>query len=708
MKSLSQVSEKIVHLSSLLLIFLFPLFFLPTTANFFETNKLMLLVVVVGIGLGAWGLNVITKKELPLTITPFTLPSLGLGLAFILSTFFAASNPTDSLIGRGTFFPALVLFMFVVVNMVTHRRYIIQAVYTLIGSAVVLSFISIFQSLGFGLSSLLNRFLNTNIPDTLAFTPAGSPIALLGFVTPILILTLFLAFSRRESLEKIVLFLLSAVMTAGVVLVMAFSFPGKDTAPVFLPPQAGYAITMETLKNTSTALLGYGPENFVNAYNRTRPAFMNLSDYWNVRFTSSTNELFQTVTTTGIVGLAAWIILTIAIIRSLRTSQSSQVGKVIKLVTGGVLFLLLLIPATYPHLFVFFILLTLYSLVLKFGNDPSVHDLNLNLNTFSIVRPDAENGVNQNPIPVLPYLVGLPIIIFSTVLFYLSGTAYLAEMTFKNSLDAAAQNDGLQTYNLQRDAIVQNPYVTRYRRAYSATNLALANSISSADELTDQDRANVSQLIQQSIREAKAAVTLDPVNSANWENLTFVYRSLINVAEGADSWTIASLAQAIQNDPINPRLRLELGGVYYALGRYDQAIRLYQQSAELKPNWANAYYNLSAAHQQKEELPQAFDYLRQVLSLVDPDTADYAKAQGEIEVLAEKLNVPEEDALVIEKPQGELQTPEPIPSPNPETQVELPENAGPDNLENQPVEEPTEAPEAASPTPEEPTPTPQP
>jgi tetratricopeptide (TPR) repeat protein len=503
-------------------------------------------------------------------------------------------------------------------------------------------------------------------------------------MVPVLILSLFLAFTRKESLEKIVLFLVSAVMTAGLVLVLAYSLPGKDTAPVFLPPRAGYAIALETLKNTSTALLGYGPENFVNAYNRTRPAFLNLSDFWNVRFTSSSNELFHADTTAGLVGLVAWVLVTVSVVRAIRAHESSQIGKVVKLITAGLLFLLILVPGTYPHLFALFVLLMLWSILMKANRNPQVADLELNLNTLSIVRPEDESGATQNPVPVLPYLIGVPVLILSAVILYFAGKAYTGEMIFKQSLDAAAQNQGLETYNLQREAIIQNPYVTRYRRAYSATNLALANSISSQEELSDEDRANVSQLIQQSIREAKAAVTLDPLNSANWENLTFVYRSLINVAEGADSWTIASLAQAIQNDPVNPRLRLELGGVYYALGRYDQAIRLYQQAAELKPDWANAYFNLSAAHKQKGELTQAFDYMRQVLTLVDPETADYSKAQEELESLADALNVPE-DEVPVSQPLTELNTPEPIPTTSPENQVELPENTGPENLQGQPA-----------------------
>jgi tetratricopeptide (TPR) repeat protein len=142
---------------------------------------------------------------------------------------------------------------------------------------------------------------------------------------------------------------------------------------------------------------------------------------------------------------------------------------------------------------------------------------------------------------------------------------------------------------------------------------------------------------------------------------------LINVAENADQWTIAALAQAIKNDPVNPRLRLELGGVFYSLGQYDQAIRFYQQAAELKPDWGNAFYNLSAAHKQKKEMVQAYDYLRQVIALVEPNTADYTKAQSELAELSNLLKVKETDKPEVVPATGDLTYPTPAPSRTPKT-----------------------------------------
>jgi tetratricopeptide (TPR) repeat protein len=271
------------------------------------------------------------------------------------------------------------------------------------------------------------------------------------------------------------------------------------------------------------------------------------------------------------------------------------------------------------------------------------------------------------------------LIVSSGVVLYFSGRAYAAEVAFKQSLDAAAKNDGLATYNAQRQTLMLNPFSPRYHRAYAATNLALANSLASNKDLTEQDKQNIAQLIQQAIREAKIAVTLEPNNTANWENLTLVYRSLINAAEGADQWTIAALSQAILSDPVNPALRVDLGGIYYALGRYDQAIRLFQQAAELKPDYANAFYNLSHAYLMKKEIVLAYDNMRQTLSLTPADSADYAKAKGELEELAKQLPKTEAQTAPETVAPARTQLQVPSPAPSPAAPVTLPADAGPEN-----------------------------
>ena len=255
-----------------------------------------------------------------------------------------------------------------------------------------------------------------------------------------------------------------------------------------------------------------------------------------------------------------------------------------------------------------------------------------------------------------PYLYSLPLLLIGLLVasFYLLARAYLAEFYFKKSL---AVKNVKEIYDYQRLAIITNPFIERFRLSFSQTNLLIANSLaikvntpevepnlhdntSGVNELSAQDRQTISKAIQAAIEEAKAAVRLNEKRAANWENLAMVYRHLLNTADGADAWAISSYQRAIVLDPQNPKYRLDLGGVYYTLKNYDQAQRLFEQAASLKPDWPNAHYNLAWALFQKEDYQRAISEMQTVLSLLDKqkDKADYEKAKKDLKEFKLKIS----------------------------------------------------------------------
>ena len=149
-----------------------------------------------------------------------------------------------------------------------------------------------------------------------------------------------------------------------------------------------------------------------------------------------------------------------------------------------------------------------------------------------------------------------PSLAISALTFYLGGRAFAAEIEYRKALVGIAANDGTTAYNQLIKTITFNPWFDTYHRQYADINLRLANSLAAQKDLSDQDRTNVSQPIQQAIREGKIAVQLDSNDVRNWEELAVIYRALINVADGARDWTITAYSEAIRHDPVNPLLRL--------------------------------------------------------------------------------------------------------------------------------------------------------
>lgn len=641
-----------------LLFFALPLFFLPFTADRFDFNKQMLLVGITSLLLLSWIAKFILQKTVRLTITPFTLPLFILTLITFASALIQAPNRIEALMGRPAAILALLFLSFIATTNLNHLNYLRHLLMSLTASAVVLSALAVYQFFGL---------------PYITFTPAGSPLTLITFLVPMLGISVYSAL-KSTSFNRAVWGLASTVIILGSGFTAYQLLPGKPSSPVFLPYSISWAIAVDSFKSLRTALLGVGPDNFLAAFSLNRPASFNLTPNWNLRFTTGSNEPLTLLATTGLLGLLSWVFILFILFTHLRLRQADTPAIAISIAIGLTVLIQFLLPANYLLFAISYLLIIAYSVWLKISDHPQVHDVVLRLFAAQVIRPDTSYAQVQRTIQnteVLPWVIGAPLTLAILALWYFGLTrVYAAEASFKQSLDALRANNGTQTYNLQIETIRSNPLIARYHRAYATTNLALANALSQQGELSTGDRQNVTQLIQQSIREAKVAAGLNRQDPANWETLATIYRNLINVAAGADSWAIAAYAQAAQSDPLSPRLRLDLGGVYYATGRYDEAIRAFQQATELKPDWANAYYNLAAAYQGKGDNRSALAQLQTVLKLVDPASADYQKVITELQNL--------QPTSTPSPPQTSLETPPPTPSPQPGfSNITLPELASP-------------------------------
>lgn len=628
------------------LIFLIPLFFWPFTADFFGFPKVNLFVGGTLLVFLVWLTGQLAARKLELKTNPYLYPFFLILLANIASLLINWTG-IEKFAAIWTILPFLIfpLFSLLVVSVFGQKTSLIK--YLLLGAGVIISGLGIYLFLlpaaKFPLNFKIAGF-PIAIPNS-SFSPTGGTLISLAFLAS-LIPFLVQDFSARQPSGKMFFLKVAFQALAGLVIITGlgvFVFQmTKVNKPIILPYFTGWAIAVETLKNPVNALFGVGPGHFLTAFTRFKPVNYNFSDFWAARFFNSSNEAFQILTTLGLVGLAAYIYL---ILKFLKTSKKAP-----EFYATGIIFLAMLVL---PGNFVLYFLLLLFLSLLSKDQPAKVYSLTSQAATA----------------------IGSSCLVLTVVLFFLGARNLRAEINFRRSLVAAAENRGTDTYNLLIKALSLNPYKADFHQTYSQTNLALANSLagnpSASSGLTDQDRQMITQLVQQAIREARNAVILAPLDITAWENLSFTYRQLINFAQGADQWAIASYNQALRLDPNNPQLYLNLGGLYFSFNRFDEAIGLFQTSVALKPDFANGWYNLASAFKEKKEYQRAFDALNQTVRLVALDSPDYQKVQSEIEEVKEKLPKPE-----AEKPaEGEetLSLPEPLPSPKPQiTPIELP------------------------------------
>jgi tetratricopeptide (TPR) repeat protein len=420
-----------------------------------------------------------------------------------------------------------------------------------------------------------------------------------------------MALKGKDIAKKLFFAVSSAVVIFGIVIGVANLMPGKAQSPTFPSLDTSWQVAIETLK--VSPIWGVGAGDYLTAFNLYRPLSYNQTSLWQVRFTTAGNYYFTLATELGLAGVAAFVILLVGVYKVFIADIKQKSWEGISVVLLLVAFLIL--PSTSALMFLLFVLLAIIS---KSENKV------LDVSTQKV----------PTIITTLPFLIGIIAVAFF-------GTKeVMAEVTFNKSLDALVNNDAKTTYNLMLAATNANPQVDRYHASLAQVDMALATSLASKQNLTDADRTTITQLVQAAINEGKATVTLNPSRSGNWEILGQIYRSIMPFAQGANQFATQTYTEAVALDPTNPNLRISLGGVYYALGDYDNAIDSFKLAVLAKPDLANAHYNLAIAYREKKDYTDAITEINNVLTLVQTGTPDYNLAQTTLADLQKNIPAP--------------------------------------------------------------------
>jgi tetratricopeptide (TPR) repeat protein len=659
-------TEKVSVWLLALFAFLLPLFFLPATAEFYTFNKLTLINIFAGLMLIVWLVKIASEKKLSFKKTKFNLAVLALTISYLLTTFIQTPNKHAALAGQTGLIISLSLIFFAGVNTL-NKKDLNLLIYGFVLSSAVISWLTVFSYLG------LTQNLSLNWIKSKSWTPAGSPLASLTFLTVFLLPTLFWAVKTKDAAKKILLFLAATFQILGIILIIML-IKQNQFQFFYLPLNYGWQIAVEGFKSFRIAFFGVGIDNFKNAFTQFKPVDLNTTKNWAVLFNSNSSEVLNLLSTTGLLGTVSFILLLVFGLKPVNY-KGRKINKIFYLLLAAAAIMFLILPAN----------TILWSVLF------------LSLTSLAVLEASEEKTQTTQPYAVWTF-VGLGVLLIIAI-FYLRGRGWLAENSFKQSLDATQANQGINTYNLQIKAISLNPYAEEYHLTYSQTNFLLANSLASQKDISDQDKENVSLLISQSIREAKLAINLNPQTSQYWINLAGLYRNIIPVAQDAQNWAVSSYQQAIRLDPANPLLRVDFGSLFYSLKAYDQAIEQFKIAVNLKPDYANGYYNLAAAYKQKQDYLQAYLNMQAALNLIPNDSPDKAQALLELEELKELVPKDQLQQTSQQTPVQEELTapPEAIPSPKPGfNQITLPEEAAPPETEQitLPEASPLKSPEA--------------
>ncbi|MDO8269735.1 MAG: O-antigen ligase family protein [Candidatus Levybacteria bacterium] len=699
-KQLTAVIDNLISFLLLIIAGATPLLFLNQTTEFYEMPKLVFLVVSTMLIAGLWIFSWILKGKVQITRTPLDIPLLLLLGSVLVSTYFSDSR-YQSIYGN---FPRVhgsaiswvvyILLYFVTVSNLKNMLKIKTFSYVLYGSAVAVALIS--------LLSFFGVYLPFDFARTANFTPSGSTFSTIALLLMLLPLPLLSIVSSNKfmpmpiALAVSIIFGVTIALTGSiptyialaVVFILCFLItkPHKNARfrkalPMFLTPLVVVALTLVlaylpfpgnkiqelesaypkeiqlpfsiSWKISASAfrdapLIGTGPATYLFDFTNYKPLEFNLLEFWNFNFDTAYNEFLQIWGTLGLLGLLAAVIVCLVVLNNTRrnlsvrhvTEDETFPALVPAFAIGSLVGLLLLALHVTTLVSLVGTLLVFALLMVSQGRiREKVMSLSMGLKAST---------ANDKQFDLLPIIVFVVFVVAAVPVFYQTYTATAADYWHRQALLQATKSGNL-TYTYLQRAESLNPVIDLYRIDMAQTNFALANAIATQKgptaenpngTLTDQDRTTIQTLLSQAINEGRVAVALSPLSARNWEVLAAIYRNITGVAQNALTFSLDAYGRAIQRDPLNPALRISVGGIYYTAGNYDLAIRFFSDAANLKPDNANAYYNLSVALRDKGDLQNAKLVADRAVTLLadNKDSQGYKVATDLVAELVAKIS----------------------------------------------------------------------
>jgi len=644
-----QLSKDILLVASFVII---PLIFFPPLGTMLV--KQLAFIGLMAIYLILLAIEILLSGHLSFTKSRYTLPLFLLSVLSILSVVFRTKNYTEAFFAPGGSSLYLLAFVFFLLAGYRIKHLIRPLLVTLTASGVILSILSAVYELGLWQKL---TFLPKNL-RLFDFGYLGGSLYLVTFLVPVIIMLAISANQTKAVYQQVMHYLAIFILTAGVFVNVYTLLPGKKNALMTNPLSTSWNVAIDSFRNSP--LIGIGTSNYLSAINRYRPLSYNATKFWSLRFQSATNYPLTLVTEMGLLGL-----ITLIYLITLAFKDLSAKDKGFSVLDG--LTLSVLVGLLFTNLTITLILM------LVLGLSASAQKSQVKL-------------TDGSPVPL--FVTALPLLAIAFLVTAGTYKSTRAEYLFNQALVHGNSGDGVTAYDQVNQAIGIAPKIDRYHIYASQVNISLAGAIiqnNASQQLADADRETITKLVEQAINEAKTAVSLNPQKSTNWSNLATIYQAVAPFAQGAMDFAIQSTNQAIVLDPLDPQLRLTLGGMYFGAKAYDDAIDAFKTAVLAKPDWANAHYNLATAYREAGNLPKAIIEMKNVLALVDKSSKDYETAQTELTALEDKLPKPSPnpEAETLTKPETVVKEVNPP--------VELPTDAQP------PI--PTIAPEPVTPEP---------
>jgi tetratricopeptide (TPR) repeat protein len=340
------------------------------------------------------------------------------------------------------------------------------------------------------------------------------------------------------------------------------------------------------------ALLGVGPNKFIDAWRLYKDASINQTIFWNTDFNAGNGYLSTFFITTGVLGGLAWLIFlgTYAI--------------------AGARLLLTVSDADRMWYFIgvssFVSAIYIWGMTLMYVPGAVVLILGALCTGVSLAAAGALHGRNVRTISVVTNrrtgfvftLAVIAVIISSIGVLYASGKDYASVYAFNESArilqDAQNPIDVVDVAEAKIASAYELSPNDVYARRLSEYEFERLKMLLAIQTPTEADRALFERVMLNAINAAEQAKQADSTESQNWAVQGSIYSLLMSVNyEGVYDRALEALSKARDFNPKNPIPYLALAELEGRAGNFDAARGYAETAVSLRPNFTDAFFYLS-------------------------------------------------------------------------------------------------------------------
>lgn len=355
------------------------------------------------------------------------------------------------------------------------------------------------------------------------------------------------------------------------------------------------------LTQPASLFFGSGPNTFAREWGLYKPASVNQTLFWNADFNVGVGTIPTSFVTTGIFGILAWIVFLAALlwtagralVRRAHDAQGMLYAAALGLTSVYLaVFLVLYVPG--PALSVSVFLAA--GLLIAFS-----HQAGLGRPLF------ASLGVGN--VRSMAHVVALAVFGFVSIIAPLGVARVLASEILLNRgiVVFNETKDTVATSALIGQALWVNPSSARAHRSAVQLGLVQLQQILAQTNAQDEAaRARLQATLEATIQHGLAAVAINADDYQNWLELAGLYQQLAGVkVEGAYENARAAYQRARLENPSSPVPLFQLAQLELLVGNKEAALQNLAAAAQLKADFAAAYYVASQIYASSNDLKNA-------------------------------------------------------------------------------------------------------